>query len=71
MTVFLASLSILFILLLPIGLDMAWRRRVAVPWSYFCVGILTFVGSQVVHIHLNNWLTDLGLLDPAVEAGPI
>ncbi|MBK9055224.1 MAG: YhfC family intramembrane metalloprotease [Chloroflexi bacterium] len=71
MTVFLASLSILFMLLLPIGLAMAWRRRVAVPWSYFCVGILTFVGSQVVHIPLNNWLTDLGLLDPTVEAGPI
>jgi ABC-2 type transport system permease protein len=48
---------------------MVLRRRVAVPWAYFCVGILTFIGSQVVHIPLNNWLTDLGLLDPTAEAG--
>lgn len=69
MTLFLASLSILFMLLLPIGLAMALRRRVVVPWTYFCVGILTFIGSQVVHLPLNNWLTDLGLLDLTAEAG--
>lgn len=71
MTLLLSSLSILFMLLLPIGLAIALRRRVAVPWFYFCVGILTFVGSQVVHIPLNNWLTDLGLLDPSAESGSI
>ena len=71
MTIFLSTLSILFMLLLPIGLAIALRRRVAVPWFYFCVGILTFVGSQLVHIPLNNWLTDLGVLDPAAESGPV
>ncbi len=71
MTILLGSLAVLLMLLLPVGLAMGLRRRVAVPWSYFCVGILTFVGSQVVHLPLNNWLTDLGILDATAQSGAV
>lgn len=69
MTILLGSMAVLFMLLLPIGLAIVLRRRVVVPWYFFCVGIVTFVGSQIVHLPLNNWLTDLGLLDPSAESG--
>lgn len=69
MTILFGSLAVLLMLFLPVGLAVVLRRRVAVPWVYFCVGILTFIGSQVVHLPLNNWLTDLGILVPTAESG--
>lgn len=69
MTILFGSLAVLLMLLLPVGLAVVLRRRVAVPWVYFGVGILTFIGSQVVHLPLNNWLTDLGILVPTAESG--
>ena len=62
MIIFLYVLSIPLMILLPVGLAIGLRRRLAVPWWLFCLGMLTFVGSQVYHIPLNNWLTDLGVI---------
>lgn len=69
MLIFLYTLSILFMLFIPVALAIALRRKTAVPWWLFCVGILTFAGSQAVHLPLNNWLTDLGMLDMTAENG--
>jgi ABC-2 type transport system permease protein len=59
------SLSILLMVLLPVGLVILLRRRFRVGLILFAVGSLTFAGSQVVHIPLNNWLSDVGLLPEA------
>jgi ABC-2 type transport system permease protein len=62
MTLFLYSLSILLMMLLPVALAILLRRRYAAPWGLFCLGMVTFIGSQIVHIPLNKWLADIGLL---------
>lgn len=49
-------------LLLPIILAIALRRRYVVPWYLFCVGLTTFIVSQIYHIPLNNWLSNMGLI---------
>ncbi|HEX5635683.1 MAG TPA: YhfC family glutamic-type intramembrane protease, partial [Gammaproteobacteria bacterium] len=38
------------------------RRCFRVSWLLFAFGTLTFIGSQVVHIPLNNLLADWGIL---------
>lgn len=54
---------------LPIAAAVLLRRRFRVPWLYFCVGILTFLGAQAVHIPLNELLERIGLLPEVHEAG--
>lgn len=61
------TITIGFILLFPTALAILLRRRFRLPWLMFVVGLLTFPASQVVHIPLNNWLEDIGLL-PALPA---
>lgn len=56
------SISILSMLLLPIILAVLLRRHYRVFWILFVVGTLTFLGSQAVHLPLNSWLADIGLL---------
>jgi ABC-2 type transport system permease protein len=57
---------------LPFALAIILRRRVRVPWLYFCVGVLTFVGAQVVHIPLNRLLANIGILpEGATEGGEL
>lgn len=56
------TLSIFLMIILPVVFAALLRRRFSTPWFLFCAGILTFVGSQVVHLPLNNWLADLGFL---------
>jgi len=58
-------LSILLMILMPVLLAVLLRRRFVVPWFLFCAGILTFTASQVVHLPLNAWLADLGILPHA------
>jgi uncharacterized membrane protein YhfC len=65
MLIFLYVLSILLMILLPILLAALLRRRFVIPWFLFCAGILTFIASQVVHLPLNAWLADLGILPQA------
>jgi ABC-2 type transport system permease protein len=55
---------------LPVGAAVFWRQRFRVPWLYFCIGILTFLGAQAVHIPLNELLERINLLpEGAVEGG--
>ena len=67
MTLTFSTIAILLMILIPLGLAVWLRRRFRVPWLLFCVGMLTFVGSQAYHIPLNNWLTNLGVIG---EIGP-
>lgn len=62
MTIPFYSLSVLLMIALPIALAIALRRRARAPWWLFCVGMATFAASQAVHLPLNDWLGDLGVL---------
>ncbi|MEJ2750098.1 MAG: YhfC family glutamic-type intramembrane protease, partial [Anaerolineae bacterium] len=64
MIIFLYSISISLMIVLPVAASVVWRRRYPVRWWLFGVGMLTFVGSQVYHLPLNNWLTHLGVIGP-------
>ena len=67
------SISILFMLLLPIILAVLLRRRYRVYWMLFVVGTITFLGSQVVHLPLNSWLSSIGILpeSPQMDGAPL
>lgn len=56
------GVSITLAIATPVLLANALRRRFTPPWYLFCVGILTFIGSQAVHLPLNDLLADLGVL---------
>ncbi len=49
-------------LLLPIALAIGLRRKYRVPWVYFSVGVLTFIGAQIVHLPLNHLFETLEVL---------
>ena len=55
-------ISIILMILLPVGLAAGLRRLSPAPWLLFGLGALTFVLSQVVHLPLNEWLAELGWL---------
>ena len=65
MHAFVYILSIVFAILAPILFAVLFRRRFRAPWLLFGVGTLTFIGSQVVHLPLNDLLTNIGLLPEA------
>ena len=67
------TFSVLGMLLLPIVLAVLLRRYYRVYWILFVVGSLTFLGSQAVHLPLNSWLADIGLLpeSPQLGAAPL
>jgi len=56
------SIGVLCMILLPVILAALLRRRYQVPWIVFCLGALTFVASQAVHLPLNSLLERIGLL---------
>ncbi|MBN2084149.1 MAG: YhfC family intramembrane metalloprotease [Anaerolineales bacterium] len=60
--------SVLLMILVPVILAAGLRRISSAPWLLFGVGSGTFVLSQVVHLPLNQWLADLGLLPGTVAA---
>lgn len=64
MTTLIFTLTISITILLPLVVAVAFRRRFYAPWWLFLVGVLTFIGSQVYHLPLNNWLTNLGMIGP-------
>jgi ABC-2 type transport system permease protein len=70
MLIFFYTISILLMILLPIFLAALLRRRFVTPWFLFCAGILTFTASQVVHLPLNAWLANLGILPHAGKVTP-
>lgn len=54
--------AIIFIITLPVMLAIRLRRRFTVPWLYFCVGMLTFLAAQIIHLPLDELLSRIGLL---------
>jgi len=54
------ALSALLMILLPLALGACLARRYRVPWSLFGWGAVTFIGAQLVHLPLLQFLT-LGL----------
>jgi len=65
------SISVLLMLVTPVILAVLLRRRFSVPWFLFLVGSATFIGSQIVHLPLNEWLADVGLLPSPDSAGEL
>lgn len=55
-------LAILIELLAPVALAVWLTRRAKASWLLAGVGVLTFVGSQVIHIPLNMGLEKIGLI---------
>ncbi len=64
------GISVLLMILVPVLLAIGLRRASSPAWLLFAVGSLTFILSQVVHLPLNAWLADLGLLPGTVNAQP-
>ncbi len=62
MIIFLTILSVTLMILLPVIFAAGLRRWVMTPWILFCLGSLTFILSQVLHIPLNGWLAEIGML---------
>ncbi len=62
MIVFAYSISVLLMIFTPVLLAVLLRRRFSAPWFLFLVGAATFIGSQIEHLPLNEWLADVGLL---------
>jgi ABC-2 type transport system permease protein len=69
MTAWWYALSVLLMILLPILLAIGLRRAAQPAWILFGIGCLTFTVSQIVHLPLNSWLSDIGVLPPAARAG--
>ena len=67
------TISILLMLVLPLIMAIVLRRFYQVYWIVFIVGMLTFLGSQVIHLPLNNWLADVGILpeSPMLDGPPL
>jgi len=61
-------ITIALSILIPLILAILLRRRFRVSWLLFGVGALTFIGSQVVHIPLNNLLGKIGILPSGTES---
>ena len=57
------AIAITLMLLVPLLLAIALRRRFRAPWLLWTAGAVAFFLSQVYHLPLNNWLNDLGLID--------
>lgn len=61
------TIAILLMAALPLLLAIALRRRLSTPWWLFCLGMATFLLSQAIHLPLNDWLADLGVLTAEME----
>lgn len=71
MTLLSISLTLFIMMTLPLALAIGLRRRFAAPWWLFCVGMLTFVAAQALHLPLNKLLTDWGVLPAGPDGGPL
>ena len=56
-------------IVVPVLLAICLRRIATPAWLLFAIGSLTFVLSQVVHLPLNAWLADIGLLPGTASSG--
>ncbi len=64
------NLAVLLMILTPVALAIGLRRHFQVHWWLFLVGAATFVGSQLYHLPLNNWLADLNWIGPLGPDAP-
>jgi ABC-2 type transport system permease protein len=62
------GVSVFLMIIVPVLLATGLRRISSAPWLLFGVGSLTFVLSQVIHLPLNAWLADIGLLPGTASA---
>ena len=69
MHAFFYILSIVLCILIPVILGIILRRRFRVSWLLFGVGAFTFIGSQIVHLPLNNLLSKIGVLPAGMHTG--
>lgn len=67
MHAFFYIISISLSIIIPILLGILLRRRFRVSWLLFGVGAFTFIGSQIVHLPLNNLLTKIGIIPAGTE----
>jgi len=65
---YLYILSIALMICMPFLLAAWLRRRMNAPWLLFCLGMLTFGLSQAVHLPLNEFLANQGILPKAGAA---
>ncbi|MDH5505681.1 MAG: YhfC family intramembrane metalloprotease [Anaerolineae bacterium] len=68
-------LSSLLMMAIPLALGVYLARRLKADWRVYGIGMLTFIGSQLVHIPFNNWtlnpiLKNLGL-GPSSSGGDL
>jgi len=56
------TISVFLMILLPALFPVLLRRTFNTPWLLFSLGALTMFMSQVVHLPLNDWLAQVGLL---------
>jgi ABC-2 type transport system permease protein len=64
------GISVLLMILVPVILAAGLRRVSSAAWLLFGIGSLTFILSQVIHLPLNAWLADIGLLPGSASAAP-
>jgi ABC-2 type transport system permease protein len=69
MLTWLYAFFVVLMILIPVILAAGLRRVASVPWLLFAVGCLTFALSQVVHLPLNEWFANLGLLPGGAPTG--
>lgn len=63
-------LNALLMIGMPIGLAVWLARRTRAPGSLFVIGVVTFIGSQIVHLPLNWALTALRVIRPSTLPQP-
>jgi ABC-2 type transport system permease protein len=64
------AITVTLMIVVPLLLAIALRRRFHAPWILWTAGAVAFFLSQVYHIPLNNWLTDIGLIGEIAPDAP-
>ena len=64
------AVAVTLMLVTPLALAIALRRRFRAPWLLWSAGAVAFFLSQVYHLPLNNWLADAGLIGPIGPDAP-
>jgi len=56
MAIFVRILNPAIMILLALGLGTYIAKKFRTDWGLYWIGVLTFIGSQVIHIPFNQWL---------------
>ena len=56
MDIFVRILNPVLMLVMPLVLGVYLARRLNVEWRVFGIGVITFIGSQLLHIPFNLWI---------------